>query len=91
MLIYDGFPDVEAAKKFAAQVEQQFGLKTQIFDNVSDAQANDPIPASLNPPIVHVQRWKDDKDYSLWVKRKVNREPEIEDLAIQNGGVFVGS
>lgn len=71
MLIFDRFPDRGSAAAFAAGVFNAHGLAACVFASVDDAQAADPIPVELTPPIVHVMR-SDDTDLEAAVVAMVD-------------------
>jgi hypothetical protein len=56
MLIFDKFASRDDAERFANAVCEGYGKRTTVFENKDDAQAADPIPRKLVPPIVHVER-----------------------------------
>lgn len=80
LLIFDSFPTNTAAVLFAAAAATEHELDVAVFHTVSAAQAADPTPANLRPPIVHVDRHDDD-----------GTERVIVALAETFGGVYVGT
>ena len=80
MLIFDSFPTRTAAILFAAAIATEHELDVAVYGSNAAAQAVDPFPGELVPPIVHVER--DDNDRA---------EAVIEAMVETFGGVFRGT
>jgi hypothetical protein len=92
MIIFDSFPSRENAEKFASAVSARFNRQTHVCDSKKEADAVDPHPFNLFPPIVMVERlwpWEgatqDDCDKDLQIER------EIEESVTQFCGEYVGT
>lgn len=81
MLIFDGFPTRKHAEDFAKEINTKFNRKCYIHDTIEDAQAADPFPFQLTPPIVHIER-----DYDNFA-----HETAIEVTVKQYKGTFAGT
>ena len=81
MLIFHGFPERRRAEEFAERVRTAYPVRTvRVYDSQDEANAADPFPFELQPPIVHVSRTED-----------IAEETAIEDLAPDFCGVFAGT
>lgn len=79
MMIFDGFPSMERALAFARIVPSHFGLTARVFEDQESSDASDPIPVTLNPPIVQVER------------SDPETEASVAALAVEFDGVFAGT
>jgi hypothetical protein len=80
MLIFDSFPTRTAAILFAAAAATEHELDVAVYLSNAAAQAADPFPHELHPPVVHVER---DDDHRV--------ELAVEHLVEAFGGVFRGT
>ncbi len=78
--IFDRFPTRAAAAGFHAAAYLLTGELPVVFDDQRQADAHDPFPGELTPPIVHVDR--DDED---------THEAELAELAESFGGRYAGT
>jgi len=70
MLIFDSFPDRQAAEDFATHLQNEEKLGSSIYDSQDESNKVDPFPFELKPPIVLVSRLGWTKD-ELRVQRSV--------------------
>lgn len=101
-LIFDSFPSLQHAREFADHVtEIEPQLRTWVFETAADANAHDPFPYGLAPPIVHVERPSLDDDSSIERVRELGgvtdvptgaeREKILEQLVTTYGGEYRGT
>lgn len=93
MLIFDGFPSVARAEAFVAEVGREFEREGRVFTSVHEAQAADPFPFELTPPVVHVERVFGDEDVGRdWSAIElVAIEDRIRVMGESFGGAFAGT
>jgi hypothetical protein len=88
------FNDMAPAKVFAIAVKERFGLDNRVFANSEDAERAHVFPFKQNAPVVHVDRpyWTlpNDSTDAEW-DAAFAKEREIEALAKEFGGTFVGT
>ena len=87
-LIFDGFPSTSNAVAFVAKVKERFGLHGQVFATDDEAYTDDPRPWACDPPIVHIDRVKDDGQP---LEELVALEEQVEASVDDFGGVFCGT
>lgn len=80
MLIFDSFPTQERATEFANHIGKQFNRKAVVCQTADEARKIDAFPFELTPPIVLVERLKDNSD-----------ETAIESSVKQFDGSFAGT
>lgn len=80
MLIFDGFPNRNAAEGFSQHIQAEYKRDAKVYDSQADSNAVDPFPFRLNPPIVLVERKDDYSD-----------EEEIERSVKNFNGSFAGT
>lgn len=85
-MIFDSFPDRDAAERFAAGVKRIHNREAVVFDTVAESDAHDVFPFDLTPPIVHVERL-----YPIWDEKNMEAEQAIEQLVQEFGGEFAGT
>jgi hypothetical protein len=85
-LIFDNFPSKQVAEAFRNHVRKTYGQESQIFDSQAEANAHDPFPFKLVPPIVHVDRLEHDNS-----DVEINIETNIEKSVRIFGGQFAGT
>lgn len=101
-LIFDRFPSTEHAAMFAGAVERaEPELEVLCYSTVAQAQAHDPFPGELAPPIVHVERIDTADDHTIERYRELGggdtlrtgaeRELALEELVTSYGGRFAGT
>ena len=88
-LIFDAFPTLDNARDFVTAVQQQFGLEGQVFATTAEANAHDPFLFELTPPIVHIDRGRDQG--GVWVDATADIEAQIEVRANNFAGRFAGT
>lgn len=102
MLVFDGFPSLQHAREFADHVvEIEPALKSYVFESADEANAQDPFPYQLTPPIVHVERANDGDDSTIERARELGggfdlstsaeRETVLEQLVATYGGEYRGT
>jgi len=79
-MIFDGFPNRQAAEDFAEHIHTKYQRRTWICDSQADSDELDPFPFMLNPPIVLVDRLEDSSG-----------ESRIERAVGKFGGRFAGT
>lgn len=85
-LIFDRFPSLEMAQRFATAIGEHYERETHVFTDVDTAYGNEVFPFGLDPPIVHVDRvraWEQDDEQEI--ERAI--EAEVENY----GGTFAGT
>ena len=56
MLIFDRFPSLDNAQRFAASVNKTFGREALVFTSQEESDKHDMFPFTLEAPIVLVSR-----------------------------------
>lgn len=91
-LIFDSFPDMEAAQRFASMIRERYGRGTTVHETRKEADDylsvhHNVFPLGLYPPIVIVER------DPQWTEKEgeMERELEMEKLASEFGGTFAGT
>lgn len=59
MLIFDSFPSVKQAERFAASIKHDWKRNATVFMSQEESNRVDPFPYVLDPPIVLVERLDD--------------------------------
>lgn len=102
MLIFDSFPTLDHAERFAAAVAQvEPELSTRIYTDAGEAFTADPIPVQLVAPVVHVERPYSGHDPEIESARQggfaddtstgAEREQALELAVIPYLGKYVGT
>lgn len=84
--IFHKFATTQDAQEFKCRVDKSLGLPVLWFDTQEEADAHDPFPFELTPPILHVWR-----SGVLDPAEHVNDEFVLEIMAQECHGEYAGT
>jgi hypothetical protein len=91
-LIFHSFPNDIAACSFGGNVKSLHGLEWALCSAQAQANAIDPFPYELTPPIVLIERPSEGEDREEYgVTEGSELEDEIELFVVHFGGKFAGT
>jgi hypothetical protein len=90
-LIFDSFGSMESAGASTKAVRERYGIGAQVLMTEEDAQALDPFPGELHPPVVHVDRERGRSIFAPGEPLDADEEDLVVGLVQDFGGTYAGT